>query len=269
MDYDDDKLWEESSIHSNVSANTDIKVFKGGIRNNQTNNSKKSFDSPIISDDEVSFKESKFHNKKHKMSNNNNNNNKSKKHKKHNNAYNVNINLNTLSNKELNNKKSLIASSYPPEGDILSFRSDAVISIKQNIKNENNNNDSLSNNEKKEKLLSKFKDFTKEDDEIINGYYYERKDIINNTTNKRKHNKCMYKTFTHIKFRFKVASIEKGVALLVSEDDCIFILPTILLPKTTKVGNTYKLSIEETNLNLVFKNQISAIQKTFINQYNE
>jgi hypothetical protein len=66
-----------------------------------------------------------------------------------------------------------------------------------------------------------------------------------------------------------VASIKKGVALLVSEDDTIFILPTFLLPKTTKIGNTYMLKIEETNLNFVFKNQISAIQKTYMKQFNE
>lgn len=262
MAYNDDKMWEESSVHSDISANTDIKVFRGGIRNGQVVNNKTSSDSSNNNNNnELVLKEYSPNKGKNKMNNNNNNsqNQVTKKHKKSNNTFNYNINVKTLHNKDSNNKTSLITTSHHLEGDILSFRSDADISVKQNIKNENNN---INNNckityDNKDKLLSKFKDFTQEDEEIINGYYVDKKES--------KHSKCMFKSFKHVKIRFKIASIEKGVALLISEDDCIFILPTILLPKTAKIGNTYLLKIEETNLNSIFKNQITAIQKTYMN----
>ena len=260
MDYNDEKSWEESSIHSDISANTDIKVFRGGIRNGQTvAHTNKIFDLSSSDNNDI-LKEYSPNKTKHKSSNNN------KQSKKKNiinhNTFNYNINVKDLNNKDSNNQNSLTTTPRI-EGDILSFRSDAEISVKQNINNENNNNYTATN-DIRDKLLSKFKDFTQEDDEVINGYYYDKKD-----NNKIHKSKCMLKSFKHIKIRFKVASMKKGVALLVSEDDCIFILPTILLPKTTKIGNTYMLKIEETNLNFLFKNQISAIQKTYMKQFNE
>ena len=265
MDYNDGNSWEESSIHSDISANTDIKVFRGGIRNGQTVNNNKVFDS-LSNKNEIILKESSPNKGKHKSNNNNPNNQVTKKSKINPNAFNYNINVKTLNNKDSHNQNSLITTNHLIEGDILSFRSDAEISVKQNINNENNNNNTcITTNDIKDKLLSKFRDFTQEDEEIINGYYYEKKD----NNNKIHKSKCMMKSFKYTKIRFKVASIKKGVALLVSEDDCIFILPTILLPKTTTIGNTYILNIEETNLNVVFKNQISAIQKTHMKQFNE
>jgi hypothetical protein len=264
MDYNDEKSWEESSIHSDISANTDIKVFRGGIRNGQTvTNTNKVFDLSSSDNNDVILKEYSPNKSKHKS--NNNNNQSIKKNKINHNTYHYNINVKALNNKDSHNQNSLITTT-PIEGDILSFRSDAEISVKQNINNENNsNNNCIATNDIRDKLLSKFKDFTQEDDEVINGYYYDKKD----NNNKIHKSKCMLKSFKHIKIRFKVASIKKGVALLVSEDDTIFILPTFLLPKTTKIGNTYMLKIEETNLNFVFKNQISAIQKTYMKQFNE
>ena len=266
MDYNDEKLWEESSIHSDISANTDIKVFRGGIRNGQTvNNNNKVFDLSSSDNNEIILKDFSPNKGTHKSNNNNSTNQLTKKNIINHNAFHYNINVKALNNKDSHNQNSLTTTNHHIEGDILSFRSDAEISVKQNLDNENNNNNNyIATNDIKDKLLSKFKDFTQEDEEAINGYYYERKD-----NNKIHKSKCMLKSFKHIKIRFKVASIKKGVALLVSEDDCIFILPTILLPKTTKIGNTYMLKIEETNLNVLFKNQISSIQKTYMKQFSE
>ena len=47
---------------------------------------------------------------------------------------------------------------------------------------------------------------------------------------------------------FRVSSIENGIALLVNSQNYIFTLPTILLPKSVKIGNEYNFFIEETLL---------------------
>ncbi len=63
---------------------------------------------------------------------------------------------------------------------------------------------------------------------------------------------------------FTVSAIEKGVALLVSNDDCIFTLPTFLMPKGVKVGNVYTFSIEEEETKEESENYITECQKKYI-----
>ena len=63
---------------------------------------------------------------------------------------------------------------------------------------------------------------------------------------------------------FTVSTIEKGVALLVSNDDCIFTLPTLLLPKGIKPGNVYTFSIEKEETKEEAEEYIKEIQSKYI-----
>lgn len=67
---------------------------------------------------------------------------------------------------------------------------------------------------------------------------------------------------------FTVSTIEKGVALLVSNDDCIFTLPTFLLPKGVKAGNVYTFSIEKEETKEESEEYIQQFQKKFIEGSN-
>ena len=63
---------------------------------------------------------------------------------------------------------------------------------------------------------------------------------------------------------FTVSTIEKGVALLVSNEDCIFTLPIFLLPKGVKAGNIYTFSIEVEDTKEECEDYIKEIQKNFL-----
>lgn len=67
---------------------------------------------------------------------------------------------------------------------------------------------------------------------------------------------------------FTVSTIEKGVALLVSNDDCIFTLPTLLLPKGIKPGNVYTFSIEKEETKEEGEEYIKEVQKKYIGGNN-
>lgn len=63
---------------------------------------------------------------------------------------------------------------------------------------------------------------------------------------------------------FTVSTIEKGVALLVSNEDCIFTLPIFLLPKGVKAGNIYTFSIEVEDTKEECEEYMKEIQKNFL-----
>ena len=73
-----------------------------------------------------------------------------------------------------------------------------------------------------------------------------------------------YRGFNNVVDCFTVATIEKGVALLVSNDDCIFTLPTFLLPKGVKVGNMYKFNIDENQKKEDIDKEIKQMQQNFV-----
>lgn len=67
---------------------------------------------------------------------------------------------------------------------------------------------------------------------------------------------------------FKISSINKGNAVLVTEDDDIINFPSFLLPKGAKLGETYSFDIKSMDKGFIYKNQkaneIDNIQKKFL-----
>ena len=74
---------------------------------------------------------------------------------------------------------------------------------------------------------------------------------------------------TNSQCTFKVCTIEKGIALLVNNNDIIFTIPTFLLPKQIKIGNNYNLFIQEVNKNIQDKRKLSLLQKKYYKDYSE
>ena len=68
---------------------------------------------------------------------------------------------------------------------------------------------------------------------------------------------------------FRISEINKGNAILVSEDDNIINFPAFLLPKGVKIGETYTFEIKSMDKGFIYKNQkaneIEDIQKKFLN----
>jgi len=64
---------------------------------------------------------------------------------------------------------------------------------------------------------------------------------------------------------FKISEIKKGEALVVTNDDIIFSLPACLLPKETKLGDTFSLEIKLFNNEIKQKEleEIGLIQKKY------
>ena len=256
---DDDSNWDKNSENSDVSATTDIKVFHGAINgknylseiNKNTNlNVNKILHKNLLNKDNPENINNKFNLKNDKTQN------KEKiiknSHKNLLNLQGMSFNLfnNDIPKENINNKyeeKSLI-NSPEKNSELLSFRNES--DIKENeIKNKN------INKEEKQQLLIKFKDITYEDEEVINAgsvQIFEKSKKINS-----------YQTMTNSQCSFKISTIEKGIALLVSSHDCIFTMPTFLLPKNAKIGNNYNFFIEEVNQRFINKNKINQLQKSY------
>jgi hypothetical protein len=60
-----------------------------------------------------------------------------------------------------------------------------------------------------------------------------------------------------------ISSIEKGIAILVTQDDTIFTLPAFFLPKNSVPGNSYQITIDETIKIHAKVNSIQNIQNKF------
>jgi hypothetical protein len=65
-----------------------------------------------------------------------------------------------------------------------------------------------------------------------------------------------------------ISSIEKGIVILVTQNDTIFTLPAFFLPKNSIPGNSYQITIDET-VKLQFKvGSIQSIQNKFKHKEN-
>ena len=60
--------------------------------------------------------------------------------------------------------------------------------------------------------------------------------------------------------------LEKGKAIFVSQDDMIFILPSFFVPKNLKIGNTYKFKVKEYFQYSKKNEEIQEIQKKYVKQ---
>ena len=122
---------------------------------------------------------------------------------------------------------------------------------------------SKKNNNKKEQLLLKFKDITEEDEEVLQGGFNPPSPVKDEGETTIQ----FIKTNNKSKFTFRVAGIEKGVALLVTKEDCIFTMPVILLPFGIKIGNSYSFMIEETNNVQQSQKKIVQLQREYLKDY--
>jgi hypothetical protein len=272
---------DKESVNSDISNNTDMKVFHGAINaknflvnpkgGNVNKNDYKNIFNLDKEDNFVSTKKIQTG-----IKNNNNSISIFKINQINNNLLNSNINNNNnnINNKEIippqikpklnkkindNNKNN--KNNNDNENEILSFRnelSSQFLFSNQNNYPIENNNDNNTNNNNKEQLLLKFKNITKEDEEIINNGFIP--DI--------KENKKNFRNLRNSQTSFKIANIEKGIALLVSSEDCIFTIPTFLLPKNCKVGTTYTFLVEEMNKPIQIKHKINVLQKNYLKDYN-
>ena len=245
----DEHNWDKMSGNSDVSANTDIKVFHGAITGKEDlfkklNNQKPQTTSKIT--DKFSF---------NKISSSKGIAALTKGDDK---LRAINLKSIEKTYKDLNEDAKKIDSKEEEPSELLSFRNEQDITSNMSRKNAKESEE----NNKNQQILLKFKDITEEDEEIINN------GLSPKNLNRTMLDKAMTKTLTNSKIFFKVAMIEKGIALLVSNDDCIFTLPTFLLPKQLKIGATYSFNIEESNNNTMIKNKIILMQKNFLPSTN-
>ena len=275
----------KENVNRDKSNNADMKVFHGAINaknflvnpkgGNVNKNDYKNIFNLDKEDNFVSTKKIQTG-----IKNNNNSISIFKINQINNNILNSNINNNNNNN---NNNKEIIPPQIKPklnkkindnnnnknnndnENDILSFRNELsnqfLFSNQNNYPIENSDDDENNNNNKenKEQLLLKFKDITKEDEEIINNGF-----IPDVKENKKK----SFRNLRNSQTSFKIANIEKGIALLVSSEDCIFTIPTFLLPKNCKIGTTYTFLVEEMNKPIQIKHKINVLQKNYLKDYN-
>ncbi len=121
--------------------------------------------------------------------------------------------------------------------------------------NSNNNNDTKDSN-----TLFLNKQIFK----INNLFGDKNKKIENNDTKKE-----IVRNYWESKNYFKISSINKGNAILITEDDNIINFPAFLLPKGAKLGETYTFQIKSMDKGFIYKNQkaneIDNIQKKFLN----
>ena len=123
--------------------------------------------------------------------------------------------------------------------------------------NSNNNNDPKDTKDSNTLFLNKqiFK---------INNLFGDKNKKIENNEDKKE----IVRNYWESKNYFKISSINKGNAILITEDDNIINFPAFLLPKGAKLGETYTFQIKSMDKGFIYKNQkaneIDNIQKKFL-----
>ena len=87
--------------------------------------------------------------------------------------------------------------------------------------------------------------------------------------NSKENKKTIVRNYWESRNYFKISEINKGNAILVSEDDNIINFPAFLLPKGAKLGETYTFEIKSMDKGFIYKNkkanEVDEIQKKYIN----
>jgi hypothetical protein len=73
-----------------------------------------------------------------------------------------------------------------------------------------------------------------------------------------------YKTDSSSQISCTVSKIERGVAVLVSNDDSIFTLPLCFMPKKITLGNSYQITVDETAKAGKKASNVKTMQKKYI-----
>ena len=128
------------------------------------------------------------------------------------------------------------------------------------IKRKNSNGSLLNSNNNKDNTLFLSKQIFK-----INDLFGDKNKKVENNEKKKE----IVRNYWESKNYFKISSINKGNAILITEDDNIINFPAFLLPKGAKLGETYTFQIKSMDKGFIYKNQkaneIDNIQKRFLN----
>jgi hypothetical protein len=227
---DSDNNYDKQSMCSDVSVNTDMKVFNGAISLlNQPSGKKK----PKVSQSEQKLP--KFHMSEKK------------------------VNINDIMNK-MNGSMAAEVDIY--EEDPLSFR---MSEIKQEIgvcetlsgiapEDTGGNGEAHLEDlpEQANNIFWKIKEKKVSDDDLLG--------LSGSPTERGKLSK-MIQSNTASSVSCIVSRVEKGQAILVTTEDQIFTIPTCFLPKLTAAGNTYSITIQETCKASVRDNAMKDLQK--------
>jgi hypothetical protein len=135
----------------------------------------------------------------------------------------------------------------------------------QKIKRKNSNGSLLNSNNNENKDNKDNTLFLSKQIFKINNLFGDKNKKVENSETKKE----IVKNYWESKNYFKISSINKGNAILITEDDNIINFPAFLLPKGAKLGETYTFQIKSMDKGFIYKNQkaneIDNIQKKFLN----
>ena len=160
----------------------------------------------------------------------------------------------SIENNDINNNNNSII----PPGAFMT--TEGILNMNNDASSDNSNSNN-SNNSPHENVFWKMR-HEDENSKEKNDNSIKQNSLFDN--NNKNISDIFYRGFNNVVDCFTVATIEKGVALLVSNDDCIFTLPTFLLPKGVKVGNMYKFNIDENQKKEDIDKEIKQMQQNFV-----
>ena len=260
---------KKTNTNNSIKINTNNAKDKKNTRNLDTylNENNNLIDLNFISFGDVNslynFQNGKLENSKRIDSKNKNNNNNM-------NLNNNNMNLNNNKSPRFKNKLNTENNNNSPKSprSIENGSEDSKSPSGKKIKRKNSNGSLLNSNSNNNNDTKDNKDNTlflnKQIFKINNLFGDKNKKIENNETKKE-----IVKNYWESKNYFKISSINKGNAILITEDDNIINFPAFLLPKGAKLGETYTFQIKSMDKGFIYKNQkaneIDNIQKKFLN----
>jgi len=179
-----------------------------------------------------------------------------------------NITSNSNNNKSPRFKNKLNNENNSPKSpkSIENGSEDSKSPSAQKIKRKNSNGSLFSHN----KDNNDIKDNKDKDNTLfLNKQIFKINNLFGDINKKDETKKEIVRNYWESKNYFKISSINKGNAILITEDDNIINFPAFLLPKGAKLGETYTFQIKSMDKGFIYKNQkaneIDNIQKKFLN----
>ena len=132
-------------------------------------------------------------------------------------------------------------------------------------KRKNSNGSLLNSNSNNNEITEKENSF------FLNKQIFKINNLFGNkkAENTQENKKNIVRNYWESRNYFKISEINKGNAILVSEDDNIINFPAFLLPKGAKLGETYTFEIKSMDKGFIYKNkkanEVDEIQKKYIN----
>jgi len=181
-----------------------------------------------------------------------------------------NITSNSNNNKSPRFKNKLNNENNSPKSpkSIENGSEDSKSPSAQKIKRKNSNGSLFSHNKDNNDIKDN-KDKDKDNTLFLNKQIFKINNLFGDINKKDETKKEIVRNYWESKNYFKISSINKGNAILITEDDNIINFPAFLLPKGAKLGETYTFQIKSMDKGFIYKNQkaneIDNIQKKFLN----